>query len=353
MTDVRLALTGYGNVGQGVSTLLQRYGEKYEREYGVRLLLTGVADRGGGAVNHEGLEHGSLLAAKLSAGTVACAPGGERGLAGERFLDESAALVLIEAASTNFEDAEPGWSYVRGAFARGMDVILASKGSLALHFREVKRLAREHERQILFSATVGAPIPSLQIAERGLIGAEILAFEGILNGTTHQILSAMSSGLSYDEGVRQAQEMGIAETDPTLDVDGWDAAAKAAIVANEVFGSDLRVDDVRREGIRGITAEDLQEAAAQGETVKLIARARRSSNGVEATVGPERRSMRDALGRLTGDDMGIVFVTEPLGKIAATVEPSGQGGGISTAMTVLRDVLNLARDRGWARGSRE
>lgn len=345
---MRLALTGYGNVGQGLSILLEKYADTYERKYGVRLLLSGVADRGGAAVDAGGLDNASLLAAKRDSGTVAAAPEGQAELAGTRFLDQARADVLIEAASTNFEDAEPGWSYVQGALQRGMDVVLASKGSLALHFGEIMHDARKRGLQVLFSATVGAPVPSLQIADRALVGSEILSFEGILNGTTHQILTAMTQGLSYDQGVRQAQEMGIAETDPTLDVDGWDAAAKVAIVANAVFGSTLRIEDVQRQGIRGVTAGELQQAEDAGETIKLIGRARSFGGTVEASVAPERRSLRDALGRLTGDDMGIVFLTEPLGKIAATVEPSGHGGGISTAMTVLRDVLNLARDRGWS-----
>jgi homoserine dehydrogenase len=173
-----------------------------------------------------------------------------------------------------------------------------------------------------------------------------LSIDGIVNGTSHQILTAMSRGLSYEEGVRQAQAMGIAETDPTLDVDGWDAAAKAAILANAIFGSELTVFDVRREGIRGLTVEELQTAAAAGEAVKLIARASRSDAGVVASVAPERRSRDDALGRLSGDAMGIVFTVEPLGTMASTIEFGGHGGGITTAMTVLRDVINLARTRG-------
>jgi homoserine dehydrogenase len=157
----------------------------------------------------------------------------------------------------------------------------------------------------------------------------------------------MSQGLTYDQGVRRAQDAGIAETDPTLDVDGWDAAAKAAILANTIFGSTLTVFDVRREGIRGVTPEELRSAASVSETVQLIARGSQTTEGVEASVAPERRPLNDALGRLSGDGMGVVFAVEPLGKLSAAVEGGIHGGGISTAMTVLRDILNLARDRGW------
>lgn len=347
MRDIRVAVTGFGNVGRGLCTLLVEHGSRYERQYGVRILLTGAADRGGAAVDRAGIDPSSLLNAKEREGTVAAHAAGTRGMSGREFLQRAGADVLVEAASTNFTDAEPGWSYSRDAIDLGMDLILASKGALALHYADLMRRAAEANRSVLFSATVGAPVPSLQLVDRVLVGARILAFEGIFNGTTHQILSAMSRGASYEAGVREAQQMGIAEADPTLDVDGWDAAAKVAIIANAVFGGNLTVHDVPRKGIRGVTAQDLAEAHRGDEAIKLIGRAWRDGDRIETEVTPERRPVGDALGRLQGDDMGIVFLTEPFGAIATTVEPAGHGGGITTAMTVLRDLFNLARDRGW------
>jgi homoserine dehydrogenase len=346
--EVRLAISGFGNVGQGLAVLLGRHVGAYRRRYGVQLTLTGVVDRLGGVADTSGLDPQGLLEAKRARGTVAGYPGGEDGLKGRGFLERSRAHVFVEAASTNFVDAEPGWSYVRDALELGIDTVLASKGALALHWSELMNLARRLDRTVLFSATVGAPVPSLQIAERALIGAEILDIEGIVNGTTNQILTAMSRGLSYQEGVRQAQALGIAETDPTLDVDGWDAAAKILILANATLGSALSLDDVRREGIRGVTKAQLEDAAGRGEAIKLIARASRDGSDVVASVKPESRPVNDVLGRLSGDDMGVAFNTVPLGQVASTVHPAGESGGISTAMTVLRDVLNLARDRGWS-----
>jgi homoserine dehydrogenase len=205
--------------------------------------------------------------------------------------------------------------------------------------------ARDREVGVRFGGTVGAPLPVLEITERVLIGARISSVAGILNGTTNQILTAMARGASYDEGVRQAQEIGIAETDPTLDVDGWDAAAKAVIVANAVLGGKLHLSDVGRTGIRDITAGDLEEAGRQGETIKLVARVRVDERGVSAEVKPERHSVNSFLGRLDGANMGVSFRTEPLGDLNLSIEESGSGvsGGISTALTVLRDVVNLTR----------
>lgn len=342
--EIRLALTGFGNVGQGLATLLHKHAGTYRDQYGVSILLTVVADRGGAACDREGLDLERLLRAKTQNGSVSAYGSNLGAPTAAEFLDIGQTSILVEAASTNFDDAEPGWTYVREAISRGIDVVFASKGSLALYWETLFAAAAERGVRIRFSATVGAPLPTLDIADRSLRGTDIRAIEGIVNGTTHQILSAMRGGLSYEEGVRQAQQMGIAETDPTLDVDGWDAAAKIAILSNAVFGTSLTVFDVNREGIRGVKETDLKAAAQNAESIKLIARAVRTDSGVNAMVRPEPRSTSDALGALTGDDMGTVFYAEPLGKIATTVRSGGHGGGISTAMTVLRDILNLARE---------
>jgi homoserine dehydrogenase len=343
--DVRLAVTGFGNVGRGVASLLAERGPGFERRYGIRLVLTGVADRGGAAVASEGMDPQALLETKARSGTVAGSPWGSQGLAGTAFLDQAGADMLLEAASTSYRSVEPAWTYATGAFERGMDLILASKGILALQYGQLMDEARRHGRQVRFSATIGAPLPSLDVAEHSLVGADILGFEAILNGTTNQILTAMDAGASYEEGVRQAQAIGIAETDPTLDVDGWDAAAKTVIVSNAVLDANLQLSDVHRIGIRGVTREDLHGAREAGQTIKLICRATRDGSYLRAAVGPERRPLAGALGRLRGDQMGLVFHTQPYGAVSVAHEGGEHGGGITTAMTMLRDVLNLVRER--------
>lgn len=339
---LRLALTGFGNVGQGVTALLRDHWSEYKSRYGVDLILVGIADRGGAAILDQGINLARILEGKAAHGTVAAGDSGVPGLAGKEFLERANADVLLEAASTNFDDAEPGWSYVTEALNRGMDIVLASKGALVLHFAELMERAQRAKRTVKFAGTVGAPLPVLELAERVLVGARIDGFEGILNATTNQILTSMEEGASYEEGVRRAQAIGIAETDPTLDVDGWDAAAKAVIVANAVLGGNLQLEDVKREGIRSVTRADLGEAAQRGETIKLIVRVERRNGVISAQVAPETRTLNDDLGRLRNAEMGLVYHTRPLGKVTATVQ---QTGGIPTALTVLRDVINLTRNR--------
>lgn len=350
MRTMRLALTGFGSVGTGVAALLREHGGEYEKDLGLRLLLTGVADRGGAVFDPNGLNPIALVDVKRERGTVAASHSGEPGLRGTAFLSAAQADVLLEASSTNFRDAEPGWGYVRGALEQDMDVVLASKGALTLYWSELMSAAARAGRIVKYSATVGAPLPSLDVVRRSLVGVRINGFEGILNGTSNTILTLMSDGTTYDQGVRRAQEIGIAETDPTLDVDGWDAAAKVVILANTVLAAGLQLGEVLREGIRSVSVQDMREAAEAGQTIRLIAMAERRNESVHAEVRPMRRPATDALGRLRGGDMGIVFHTDLYGNIGLTVEDADHQGAMPTSMAMLRDVFNLARDRGWTEG---
>jgi homoserine dehydrogenase len=345
--DVRLAMTGFGNVGRGVAELLAKNRNEYEGRHGVRLLLTGVADRRGVAVDAGGLDEVELLRSKRESGSVSETSSPDGGVVGKEFLTASQANVLIEAASTNFDDAEPGWSLIKTALSLDLDVVLASKGALVLYYAELMALAASRDRVVAHSATIGAPLPVLDLTNRTLVGTRILGFEGVLNSTANVILQAMIDGKTYEEGVRLAQEMGIAETDPTLDVDGWDAAAKAAIVANAAFGCALGIADVAREGIRDVPEGEIAAAAQSGEKLKLLSMASVSDGQVVAEVRVLRRGPSHPLGRLKGSEMGILLHTDPLGDFTATVENLGASGGIATASTVLRDVLNLASQRGW------
>ena len=346
--DVRLAMTGFGNVGRGVAQLLMEHRDEYETRHGIRLILTGVADRGGTAIDPKGLNESELFLAKSEHGSVGHSETGVAPTGDESFLARSKADVFVEASSTNFNDAEPGWSHIREALGLRMDVVLASKGALVLYFSELMELASAAGTSVSYSATIGAPLPILDIARRSLVGVTITGFEGVLNSTANVILAVMAQGKSYDEGVKVAQDLGVAETDPTLDVDGWDAAAKAAIVANTFYGSSLGIGDVTRSGIRDVSPGDIDAARRSGAALKLVSRATRHNGEVVARVGVEARAKDDPLGRLDGSEMGAVLHTDRLGDFTATVEnTAGISGGVATANTVLRDVFNLARERGW------
>jgi homoserine dehydrogenase len=186
--DVRLAMTGFGNVGRSVAQLLADHRDEYEARYGVRLLLTGVADRRGAVASPAGLDEPELLRSKEEQGSVSAATGDRFSEADESFLRRSEADVFIEAASTNFDDAEPGWSILRSALSFDMDLVMASKGALVLYFKELMALAASRGRSVSYSATLGAPLPVLELTNRALLGINILGFEGVLNSIFNLIL---------------------------------------------------------------------------------------------------------------------------------------------------------------------
>ncbi len=202
--------------------------------------------------------------------------------------------VLVELSSLSISGkGEPAVSHIRAALKRGKSVASANKGPVGFHYRELRDLAEENGALYLFESAVMDGAPVFNFCRRCMKGATITGFSGILNGTTNFILSHMEKGGSLEEGIKLAQEAGIAEADPSMDIDGWDPAAKTAALANVLMDSDITPLDVAREGIRSVTPEMAQEAVRRGMRLKLICRGSREGNTVRASVEVEEVSRED------------------------------------------------------------
>ena len=187
---------------------------------------------------------------------------------------------------TNLTDGQPGLQCIRTALGRGWDVVTANKGPLVLAYGELMSLAAQHRRQLRFSACVGGGLPSVNVGQRDLVACDITRVEGILNSTTHYILQAMSDqGKTFEQALAEAQRIGIAEADPSLDIDGWDAANKCVIVANSVLGMPATLKDVSVTGIRQVTLQDLQNAAPPERRAQAACLGRETAR----RLSPERR----------------------------------------------------------------
>ena len=341
MTTYRAIMMGFGNVGRAVSELVLQRGEAVAREHGVTVSFVLVADRSGAAMDPHGLDLQRLLDVKARSGGVAAYPGGGRpGLGGVAAIEAVAADLLLEASPTSVRSGEPGLSHIRAALNAGMHVVSANKGPLVVAYHELMDLARQRGVRFLNAATAGAPLPALEIARSVLHGAVVESIEAIPNGTTNYILSLMEEGRSLEDGIAAAQDAGIAETDPSLDVDGWDSAAKIIILATAAMGAKARLDDVSVEGIGGVTTTDLVELRRQGLALKLLASARRGPRGVELAVAPTPLPLDHPLARLRNTGMGILFHTDLLGDLFVSVENDSP---YATAQSMLRDVVNLSR----------
>ena len=336
-------MIGFGNVGQSLVTILRDHSDRLEREYGVRFDVTAVADITGAVVSSEPLPPSRLLEVMKATGGICHYPeGGIPGMSGVEVVRRARADVLVEASPTNVVDGEPGLSHIRGALDRGMHVVTANKGPLVVAFSELRDLARKRGCKLMYGPATAAALPTVSVATYELAGSRVTAIEGILNGTTNYILTQMSDrGVSYEVALREAQQLGIAETDPTLDVEGYDTANKLLILANSLMGGSLRLSEVEREGITRLTPEDVRVARLAGKAVKLLGTARWEGDRLRAMVRPTTLEERHPLAGVDGTDKGVTFHTDLLGAVTVT---GGASGRIPAAASILRDLLNLVRE---------
>ena len=337
-----LAMVGLGNVGCNVLRLLIAKTDVLAGSYGLEMAVVGAADSSGAAVDNGGLDIATIVRLKEEKKGIAhYGRLGRPGLSALDMLRQTQADVLLEMSPTNLVHGQPGLQCIREVLARGWDVVTADKGPLVLAYAELTGLAQEKGRQLRFSACVGGGLPSVNVGQRDLVACQISRFEGILNSTTHYILTAMcDEGKSFDEALADAQRIGIAEADPTLDVDGWDAANKCVILANSVLGFPATLKDVEVVGIRGVTMEQMRLAREQNTVLKLLVTAERAGDGYRLAVRPTALPLSHPLAQLRGEDMGIVYYTDIMGRVAVTI---AERGPVPTAAAVLRDVITIAR----------
>jgi len=241
MKHLRLSLVGFGVVGQGFAELLADKHVDLKQQFGVDAALVGVANaRHGFIYREDGLDIPRLVELAAKRRPLAEHPGVAHWDNVLEGLQASSADVLVEVTPTNLRDGEPGMSHVRIALAKGMHVVTANKGPAALATTELLTLARQHGVQLRMESTVMAGTPVISTIREGMAGARVYGMRGILNGTTNYILSAMAAGRDYAEALAEAQARGYAETDPTADVEGYDAVAKTLILAALIFGRTLK-----------------------------------------------------------------------------------------------------------------
>jgi homoserine dehydrogenase len=342
MKQIRLSLVGFGVVGQGFVELLTTKYTSLKQHYGVDIILVGVANaRHGFIYRQDGLHIPTLLELTAKQRPLTEYPGIAHWKSALEGLQATSADMLVEVTPTNLRDAEPGITHIREALSRNMHVVTANKGPVALAATELISLAHRHGVQLRMESTVMAGTPIISTIREGMAGARVLAMRGILNGTTNYILSAMASGRDYVESLSDAQSKGYAETDPTADVEGYDAVAKTLILAALVFGYSLKPEQVVRRGITTITKEQIQAAHNEDKRIKLIASLRLLSGAdgqetLDARVEPIIVPVTDPLARVDSVMNALTIQADTLPEVTII----GPGAGrIQTAQGLLADVL--------------
>ncbi|MBI5305960.1 MAG: homoserine dehydrogenase [Chloroflexi bacterium] len=340
MRKARLAIAGLGNVGKRLLELIEQKRGWLRQQFDLELVVVGVCDTTGGAENAAGLDVKKIIELKRAKKGVAAyreyarTPMSPVDLA--RTVDVD---IFVELTLTNLQDGRPGLDAIRAALAKKAHVVTANKGPLVLAYPELAAFARNQGVRLLHSATVTGGLPTLNLGMRDLGAATIEKFEGVVNGTTNYILSRMSEGQSYARALKHAQEIGMAEADPTLDVDGWDAASKLVIVANAVLHRPTTLKDVRVEGIRKVTQDELLLATEHNKVVKLIALAERVGGEYHLSVRPTTLDKTHLLATVGAGMMGVMYHTDINGVIFAAIEEENP---YPTAAGVLRDITHAA-----------
>jgi len=338
--SARILLAGAGHVGLRFLELILLKRDALRTARGLDLVLVGVADSSGVAMCPEGLDAGAVIALKSAGRGVAEHPAwGLPGHTVREMVDTAGADIFLEASPANLRDGQPALGWIEAALARGMHVVLANKAPLVHAYSRLVSLAAGHGVQLRFDATVAGGLPVVNLGQRDLASARITRLEGLLNLTTSLILGRMAdSGLSYEQAWAEAQAAGHAETDPSLDVEGWDAAAKLVILAQSVLGVPASLGEVAVEGITSITREMLRRAAAEGKRIKLLALAEAGKCGYRLTVRPVVLPLSHPLAQLGPEQMGVVFHTDVCGVVSASIV---EATPMPTAFAMLRDLLEI------------
>lgn len=342
MRTLRLALIGFGNVGQGLAAIIRDHGSVIAAQEGADLQIVAVnTARHGAAYNPDGLDAGGLLKA-AGEGDLSFY-GGAGDWPVERVLRESNAEVVVETTPTNLQTAEPATGYLRMALENGRHVVTTNKGPVALHYQALAALAAEQGCMIGVEGTVMAGTPVLRLGREALAGSGLRRIEGILNGTTNYMLEQMRAGATYAAALTEAQRLGYAEADPTADVEGHDAAVKVAILGNLLLGGSLTPADVATRGIRHLTPADIGDAAAAGECWKLIGKVERVNGQVQGHVSPVRLPLSNPMAAVAGAHNAVTLSTAVLGDVTLV----GPGAGrLETGFAIVADLLAIHRRTG-------
>jgi len=343
--NYKLAFIGFGNVAQALIHLLERKRATLKNQYDITFSVTGIATgKHGFAVNPNGLDIEkalSLVKSGQSVASLSSLPVNDS----LSVIKQSKADVMFENSPVNVATGQPAIDHCRAALNLNMHAITANKGTVVHGYRELTALAKSKNKKFYFESTVLGGTPVFSVFREAMPAAELTSFKGIINSTTNIILTRMENGETFDEAVKYCQRIGVAETDPSNDVDGWDAAIKVAALITVLMDTPFTPQEVNRTGIRGITPEMIRSAKEKGQRWKLVASAERNGDQIIARVALE---LVDASSRLYGMESasaGLEFRTDVLGDLAIIqTERAGMGAGPEeTAYGLFADFINAVK----------
>jgi homoserine dehydrogenase len=342
MPHLRVALLGCGNVGRALLAMVAEQSDALRDEQNLTLVFTGGLTRSaGGWIAPSGVDAAALLASGWPQGP---APAGAQPFAGDgvAFAREVSADVHVELTALNPLTGQPATDHIRAALDAGTSAVTANKGPIAHAYRELRDLATARGQRLRFESTVMDGTPIFGMVEACLPVTRIASLRGPLNSTSNYVLSRMARGESLEDALSGAQALGIAEADPSYDLEGWDASVKATVLANVLMGADLRPADVCREGLGAEAMRRAQAELAPERTLKQMVEVTRDGDKISARVYLVALPEDDVMGRLSGMETGLQLRTDTMGELTLI---EGEGGPGQTALGVLADLVAIARER--------
>jgi len=327
MKKISVALFGLGNVGRAFA--------QYLTDKSVNIQIDAIADSSGGLILTDELSLDRAASYKESAGSLSeLAPGQIITDLSEfiRALPAAGVTVLIECLPTNIATGEPGLSFIGEALKSGINCVTVDKGPLVHGFETLQRIARENGAQLRYSGTTGISIPDEITSE------SVVEIRGVLNGTTNYVLTEMQqNNRSFQDALSQAQSEGIAEPDPSLDIEGWDTASKILILAKSLMGAEVRLDEVSRIGIGPETESLIRTGRESGRVVRLVGRARIWQGRVRVSVAPKLLRRDSPFYAVSGTSKAAVFRTPDKGEVIATAS----SGRDAIAKVIVGDIAKI------------
>ena len=334
---VKICLIGKGIVGTSFLQLIKNKQDHFDQKFNLKIIVTSIFEYDGALIKESGINLGEVLDAGINFRNL---PYWKKNVSAKKLISTLDADICIETTPTNPKSGEPGLTHIIEALNNKMDVVSSNKGPFYLEYDKIRNLAAKNNCFVKYEATVASCVPTLGIIEN-LIGNEILSIKAILNGTNNFILSRMAAeGVDFSLALKEAQELGYAETDPTLDIEGFDAAGKIVILSNDLLGWSKSIHDVKVEGITKITPNAIDLAKSDGFVIKHLAIAEDNKLVVEPRL-INRHSPLNISGNLN--------VIELETKYAGSIILMGRGaGGLEAASALINDLLSIIKHRGFS-----
>jgi len=330
---MRILMSGFGTVGQGFAEVLILRRDFFRERYGEDVTIVCVMDSSTYAADAAGLNPSELLERKKNTGKV----GTEKYQDSLKIMDSVDYDLLVEVSPTDIKTGGAGLKNIRHALEKGKDVITVNKGPLALRFNELVSLAKKNKCKFRFEGACGGAMPIINLCRESLVGENISSIRGILNGTCNFILSKMDNGQSFEQTLKEAQQLGYAETDPTNDIEGYDSACKVVILANSIFKRNVAFSDVDITGITSISSEAISLAASNNMVIRLIGEVSNDKLEVAPRLVPKGHPL---------STVGTLNAAQVVTDLAGPITVSGRGAGrIETASAILSDLVSIMDDR--------